>query len=233
MLIGLPLSWSAMAHIFISYAREDKDLAQGLADLLDSEGFDVWWDAEIYIGQEFPDIIKEAIDDARYVVVLWSKRSIKSNWVLREARRGYGRGKLLPVNMDGLSWKELPKEFGHIHTIEFQGWAPLLRELHRRTGVSGYAWPSYAVQAPMRHARRHFTAALLTTALLLIVGAALFHSCLRSKPEPDVASPAGEQTVPDLPEKKPSTPNLGLKSGEKDIPPPMQSRETPLEGVQP
>jgi hypothetical protein len=51
--------------MFISYAREDQAMARALADLLDSEGFEVWWDAEIYVGQSFPDLIEDAIGEER------------------------------------------------------------------------------------------------------------------------------------------------------------------------
>jgi hypothetical protein len=52
--------------------------------LLDSEGFDVWWDTEIYVGRSFADLIEQAIDDCRHVIVLWSPFSLKSEWVMRE-----------------------------------------------------------------------------------------------------------------------------------------------------
>jgi hypothetical protein len=46
-------------------------------DLLDSESFDVWWDTEIYVGRSFADLIEQAIDDCRHVIVLWSLRLAK------------------------------------------------------------------------------------------------------------------------------------------------------------
>jgi hypothetical protein len=136
-----------MPHIFISYAREDAVAAKALADLLDSEGFEVWWDPAIRIGQEFPDEIEKAIWDSQYVIVLWSRHSVSSEWVRREAELGRKSDKLLPVQMDGC---ELPRGFKTLHTIRFDGWAPLLHELYRTVGGGAFAIPSHAVHSARR-----------------------------------------------------------------------------------
>jgi hypothetical protein len=101
----------SMPHIFISYAREDQTIAKGLADLLDSEGFEVWWDTEIYVGQSFPDLIVDAISGSRHVILLWSSYSIESEWVLREARLAKKYCKLLPVLLPGIKSHDLPSDF--------------------------------------------------------------------------------------------------------------------------
>src|SRR4051794_39495146 len=145
-----------MPHIFISYARADSPTAKALTDLLDSEGFDVWWDAELYGGQLYPNVIEKAIDDSRHVIVLWSTASIGSDWVLREARRAHAQGKLLPISIEHISHAALPQEFREVHTIRFEGWAPLLKELQRATGVFG-EWASlvvHEIKTPDRHAYR-------------------------------------------------------------------------------
>jgi hypothetical protein len=107
-----------MSHIFISYAREDAGIAKGLADLLDSEGLDVWWDPELRVGQRFPDEIEKAIWDSQHVIVLWSKHSVESDWVQREAQQGLKQKKLLPVIMDD---SQIPRGFRSLHTVRFAG----------------------------------------------------------------------------------------------------------------
>ncbi len=40
----------AMADVFISYKREDRELAERLAHALEQLGFDVWWDFDLLAG---------------------------------------------------------------------------------------------------------------------------------------------------------------------------------------
>jgi hypothetical protein len=69
---------SVMADIFISYAREDRPRVEPIAKVLKDQGWSVWWDPQIPPGRTFFGVIKEALDAAKCVVVLWSKRSIHS-----------------------------------------------------------------------------------------------------------------------------------------------------------
>ena len=61
-----------MADIFISYAREDKETAQLLADALEQHGLTVFWDRRIPAGRRFDDYIGEQLHAARCVIVVWS-----------------------------------------------------------------------------------------------------------------------------------------------------------------
>ena len=79
-----------MSDIFISYAREDQERAERLKSLLDAEGWDVWWDQEIRIGKPYSKEIDKALAQAKIVFVLWSKNSVASKWVRKEAKRARG-----------------------------------------------------------------------------------------------------------------------------------------------
>ena len=62
-----------MSDIFISYASADRDRAQGLvATALDRRGWSTWWDRSIPPGKEYDQVIEEALDCAKCVIVLWS-----------------------------------------------------------------------------------------------------------------------------------------------------------------
>ena len=82
-----------MADIFVSYSREDRKRVAPLIELLESLGLSVWWDREIKPGDDFEGNIDKAILDARCVVVVWSKHSVKSRWVRNEALEGLDRGR--------------------------------------------------------------------------------------------------------------------------------------------
>jgi len=75
-----------MADIFISYKREEQPLARRLADALEKKGWSIWWDPKLRAGERFDDVIEEALKDAKGVIVIWSKLSVK-----RRARRAKPR----------------------------------------------------------------------------------------------------------------------------------------------
>ena len=70
-------------------------------------------------GKTFIGVIKEALDAAKCVVVLWSKQSIDSEWVLEEANFGKRRGILVPAKIDTV---EPPLGFGLIQAADLTDW---------------------------------------------------------------------------------------------------------------
>jgi adenylate cyclase len=110
-----------MADIFISYASVDRPFARRLADALGAHGWSVWWDHNnLRGGEQFEDIIQEAICNARVVIVVWSKNSIKSRWVRDEATLAQEKNKLVPLRID---IARPPLGFRSIHTIDLSSWA--------------------------------------------------------------------------------------------------------------
>ena len=55
-----------MARIFLSYARDDAELAKKLAGLIVQSGHQVWWDREIQGGSHFSSEIDKALQDAEF-----------------------------------------------------------------------------------------------------------------------------------------------------------------------
>jgi hypothetical protein len=87
-------------HVFVSYAREDRDIAKLLADDLARNGLTVWRDTEIRPGRDFNSEIDAALDTAACVIVIWSAHSVGSTWVRAEATVGLERDILVPVSID-------------------------------------------------------------------------------------------------------------------------------------
>jgi hypothetical protein len=83
--------------IFISYAREDEPLAKDLERALRQHGWWLWRDDRLAIGRSFDEEIEARLTAARCVVVLWSARSVKSQWVRAEASVALDRRVLVPV----------------------------------------------------------------------------------------------------------------------------------------
>jgi hypothetical protein len=108
-----------MADIFISYANEDQLRVEPLAKALENHGWSVWWDRNIPPGGTFSQVIEEAITKANCVVVVWSEKSIKSDWVQNEAAEGARRRILVPVCIDKV---QIPFEFRRIQAADLLDW---------------------------------------------------------------------------------------------------------------
>jgi len=83
-----------VTDVFISYARADQPISAALSTLLESEGWDVWYDQELRAGEKWESSLLEVLEQAKVVVVLWSAHALKSPWVAREAK----------VALDAGSW---------------------------------------------------------------------------------------------------------------------------------
>ncbi len=109
-----------MADIFLSYAREDLEKAQLLADALLAQGWSVFWDmTSILAGHDIDEVVEAEIEKACCMIVCWSNKSVKSDWVRGEASIGRERRILVPVLFESV---KPPIAFRSLHTEEFSGW---------------------------------------------------------------------------------------------------------------
>jgi hypothetical protein len=70
-----------MADVFISYSKLDRAVAESLAKDLRRRSVDVWWDFELYAGEDFHDTILAEITVSKAAIVIWSPTAAKSRWV--------------------------------------------------------------------------------------------------------------------------------------------------------
>jgi TolB-like protein/tetratricopeptide (TPR) repeat protein len=105
--------------LFLSYAHDDRVKAKRLAAALDRAGYTIWWDGLIEGGAQFDKSIREALDAADAVVVLWSKQSVESDWVRDEAAQGRDRRRLVPLSLDGSA---PPLGFRQYQMIDISAW---------------------------------------------------------------------------------------------------------------
>ena len=89
-----------LPDIFLSYSREDQATARRFAEAFEREGLSVWWDATLNPGEAFDEVTEKALEQAKAVVVLWSKHSVASRWVRAEATQAHESRTLVPVMIE-------------------------------------------------------------------------------------------------------------------------------------
>ena len=108
-----------MADVFISYSREDEAIARRVAKALGAAQLGVWWDADLPAHRNYSEIIERNLQEARAVVVLWSKTATKSQWVRAEADFARNAGKLVQAQVDGTM---PPLPFNQIQCANLKAW---------------------------------------------------------------------------------------------------------------
>lgn len=108
-----------MADIVISYKSDERGRAGFVVALLEAAGFSVWWDQKLAAGESYSSRIIDEIDQAKCLVVLWSKASATSDWVRGEAKVADEAGKLVPLKMDDV---RIPPPYNMKHTINLVHW---------------------------------------------------------------------------------------------------------------
>jgi len=123
-----------VADVFLSYNREDQPTGRRFAEGFEREGFSVWWDQALNAGEVFDRVTEQALDEAKAVVVLWSKHSVNSNWVRAEATQAQARGILVPVMIEPC---RRPIMFELVQTADLSDWNADPTDPHWRTLVEG------------------------------------------------------------------------------------------------
>ena len=108
-----------MPDIFLSYNREDQDVARRFAEAFEGQGFSVWWDTTLRAGEAYDEVTENALNEAKAVVVLWSPRSAASRWVRAEATQADQNKTLIPATIEPC---KRPIMFELTQTAELAHW---------------------------------------------------------------------------------------------------------------
>lgn len=120
---------AARAPVFISYARTDMGLVARLVEDLRVHRVAATWDQDLSAGIDFQCAIRDAIDAAPAVIVVWSAASAESLYVGDEARRALASRKLVTTHVEGFDFKDLPLGFGRLNAIPVHDRMRLARSL--------------------------------------------------------------------------------------------------------
>lgn len=109
-----------MAEIFISYTSSDRPRAEQLKSWFEDVGWSTWIDRDISLGEGWEQRIKDELDKAGIIVVLWGAEARRSEWVRREALAALESERLLQIHATGLP---LLPPFDTIQAIRMQSWS--------------------------------------------------------------------------------------------------------------
>ena len=135
--------------VFVSYAREDKELCRRLvlmlALVLKGRGYEVWWD-QVMVAGEWRAQLEEQLERAVAGIVLISEYSLTSRYVMEEElTRLLARGRVAPVYCRPCPWESDPV----IASLQFLGSTEkALAELDESRGELAAALSALAKQAP-------------------------------------------------------------------------------------
>ena len=100
-----------MADVFLTYAHDDRQIAEALAEDLIARGYQVWWDVDLAAGDDFREVILAELKTATATIVIWSPASVKSHFVRDEANLALRRTRLIATRTAGLAADDIPLGF--------------------------------------------------------------------------------------------------------------------------
>lgn len=240
MFIGID---KAMADIFISYARKDRETAKTLAQALADLGWSVWWDRHIPSGQRFHDVIQRELTAARCVIALWSTAALDSPWVREEAQDGLDRNILLSAKIETV---RLPIGFRTVQTTDLSDWKGkpshpgFMQLVEDIRAVLGEASPETPVPGPEAKRWSPYLALLALLGVITAVGLGYAILELRdyewrrptpasvSKPPDESVPKPADQPAPQLPD-KPVAPPSSATPPTKGVSPTSPEADKPRE----
>lgn len=108
-----------VAEVFVSYNREDLEIAERIVRGLVEEGVAPWLDQDLRAGENYDEVTEERLRNAKAVVVLWSRRSVKSRWVRAEATIASRKSAMVPAMIEEC---DRPLMFELIQTADLSKW---------------------------------------------------------------------------------------------------------------
>src|ERR1041385_1080777 len=106
--------------IYLSYAREDEAEAKRILRALKRWNFPVFFDQEMPSGVRWKTVLESQLQSSYAVVLVWSSRCSRSQWIRREIGAGLEKDRLFPVLIE--RGAKLPKKLRHIQFADLSDW---------------------------------------------------------------------------------------------------------------
>lgn len=121
-----------MTDIFISYAPENSDDAQKLCLALRGEGYRVWWDYDLYAGEDRQDGVDAVLTNALAVIVIWSPAASRSARMHNEVEQAIIQDKLIATYLPPFKQAIIPEDFRRFHVVDATEIKEIIRALDWR-----------------------------------------------------------------------------------------------------
>lgn len=144
-----------MTDVYISYAREDRERVRPLAETLQFEGWDVWWDPS-EPSADGSAALDQKLGTAGAILVVWSAYSRGSEYVRSEAATGLYKNKLIQTRIDSAA---PPRPFDQVEVIDLSlwsterddpNWRRVVQAVRLFAGAPGNTRPMVPRQAPRK-----------------------------------------------------------------------------------
>src|SRR5262249_17912375 len=73
-----------MAQVYVSYGRGDLDAALPIIEAISEAGLTVWHQGKLSAGSVWLEEVRRELDNAKCVVLLWSKAAAQSDYLQQE-----------------------------------------------------------------------------------------------------------------------------------------------------
>src|SRR5215467_14258331 len=109
---------TAEIKVFVSYAQQDRALAEELFRALRPLSVRVWSDDQLSAGENWSDVLRSRLRDSQYFVLLLTPKTLESSWVLQELGAAWALGKrIIPVVTDRRLLARLPIDLAEAQAV--------------------------------------------------------------------------------------------------------------------
>jgi hypothetical protein len=122
------------SYVFVSYSHKDAAVVGALVQALENRDISFRFDRDLAAGEAVQERLRQLLNDAGAVLVVWSRHSASSAAVIDEAGRARARNRLVPVSLTGMP--DVPRPFQDLQTPDLSAWSgdpsdPRLDQLER------------------------------------------------------------------------------------------------------
>lgn len=130
------MNWGCgLADIFISSKKTDIEHVRLIAEALEAQGFSVWWDYDIEVGDHWLEAIVREIDRAKIILGVWTSNSVDerglftSKYVEVEHRRAPRR--LFPIQLTpgAIAFEFSSVQALQVHTLRGEAFSASMQTL--------------------------------------------------------------------------------------------------------
>jgi TIR domain len=112
---------TASSYVFVSYSHKDAAVVGALVQALENRDIFFRFDRDLAAGEAVQERLRQLLNDAGVVLVVWSRHSASSAAVIDEAGRARARDRLVPVSLTGMP--DVPRPFQDLYTLDLSAWS--------------------------------------------------------------------------------------------------------------